>query len=124
MTDKIKYSSIEQTANSGAVEREEFEEELLEHAVLRLNGNILGIVLGIVTGLVIFIATNWLVIKGGSDVGSHLNLLGQFFIGYSVTFAGSLIGLIYGFLTGFIGGFLIAWIYNRIIILKKHRQKV
>ncbi|MGI8469808.1 MAG: hypothetical protein ACR2N3_15310 [Pyrinomonadaceae bacterium] len=124
MADKIKYSTTGQTANSGAVNQEDFEEELLEHAVLRLNGSVLGIVLGIVAGLLIFVATNWLVIKGGSNVGSHLNLLSQFFTGYSVTFVGSLIGLFYGFLTGFISGFLIAWIYNRIIILKKHSPKI
>lgn len=112
--DKANYSSV--------VVREEdkefYEEQLLTHAVLRLNGSILGMVSGIVFGLMIFVATNWLVIKGGYNVGTHLNLLGQFFIGYSVTFFGSFIGALYGFVTGFIGGFLIAWIYNRIIILK------
>lgn len=125
MADKIKYSASEKNINAEAVvDRESFEEELLEHAVLRLNGSVLGIVLGITFGLLIFAATNWLVIKGGSNVGSHLNLLSQFFIGYSVTFIGSLIGLFYGFVTGFVVGFLIAWIYNRIIILKKHNRKI
>ncbi len=100
--------------------KETLEEGLIKHAVLRLNSSILGIVLGITAGLVIFIATNWLVIKGGQNVGSHLNLLSQFFIGYSVTFLGSLVGMLYGFLTGFIVGFLIAWIYNQVIFLKKH----
>lgn len=118
MADKVNYSTVEQNIKSDAIDRESFEEELLENAVLRLNGSILGIVLGITFGFIIFVATNWLVIKGGSNVGSHLSLLSQFFIGYSVTFIGSLIGLFYGFLTGFTSGFLIAWIYNRIIFLK------
>ena len=96
------------------------EEQMLEQAVLHFNGNILGIVFGTVTGLIIFVATNWLVIKGGENVGSTLGLLRHFFIGYSVTFAGSLIGAIYGFLTGYILGFLIAWVYNRIVILRRH----
>ncbi len=103
------------------VGEENFEEEqLLEQAVLHLNGNILGIVFGIVTGLMIFVATNWLVIKGGENVGTTLGLLSNFFIGYSVTFVGSLIGAIYGFLTGYIFGFLTAWIYNRVVILLGH----
>ncbi len=103
--------------------REEFEEEIIEHAVLRLNGNIMGVVLGIVVGLIIFAATIWLVVKGGESVGTHLGLLGQFFVGYSVTFVGSLIGALYGFVVGYLIGFLVAWIYNRIIILKAHLKR-
>ncbi len=120
MTDKIQSLSTEPKTEAAAIDKEEFEEQLLTHAVLRLNVHILGIVLGIIIGLVIFVATNWLVIKGGPGAGTHLSLLNQFFIGYSVTFVGSLIGLIYGFLTGYIVGFLIAWIYNRVIVLKGH----
>lgn len=118
MADRIKSFPIEQIkdADDGKAESEE---HLLASAILRLNGNILGVVLGVVVGLVIFVATNWLVIKGGQDVGAHLNLLGQFYIGYSVSFVGSLIGTIYGFLTGYVTGFLTAWIYNWIIVLKK-----
>jgi ABC-type nitrate/sulfonate/bicarbonate transport system permease component len=93
-------------------------EELLRHAVLRLNGTVLGLVLGIILGLLIFVATNWLVIKGGPDVGPHLSLLGQFFIGYSVTFLGSLIGMAYGFVTGFLIGFFIGWLYNRVVAFR------
>ncbi len=91
------------------------DEELLRRAVVRLNGNILGVVFGIVLGLMIFVATNWLVFKGGPVVGPHLALLGQFFIGYRVTFLGSLIGLAYGFLCGFVGGWILAWVYNRVV---------
>jgi tetrahydromethanopterin S-methyltransferase subunit G len=122
MEEKIKSLPDEPSAEALEIDEQESEEQLLEHAILHLNGNILGIVLGIVLGLTIFLATNWLVIKGGSDAGTHLRLLNQFFIGYSVTFVGSLVGLFYGFLTGYIIGFLIAWIYNRIVIFKGHRD--
>jgi hypothetical protein len=94
------------------------EEEQLARAVLRLNGWILGLVLGIISGLLLFIATNWLVIKGGDQVGPHLSLLSQYFIGYSVTFIGSLIGAIYAFLCGFIVGWVIASVYNLIVWVK------
>ena len=99
-------------------ETDDAEEELLEQAVLRINGTVLGIVFGIILGLLIFIITNWLVIKGGEVVGPHLALLGQFFIGYKVTFLGSLIGMAYGFITGFLVGFLIAWVYNAVVAIK------
>ena len=86
--------------------------------VLRLNVKILGLVLALLFGSVIFIATNWLVIKGGQPVGPHLQLLGQYFIGYRVTFWGSLIGFVYGFVLGGIFGILLGWIYNGVVMLK------
>lgn len=93
-------------------------EQILERAVLRLNANILGIVLGIITGLGIFIATNFLILKGGQVVGPHLALLGNFFPFYRVTFVGSIIGFGYGLLTGYLAGFIIASIYNLVVKLK------
>ena len=67
---------------------------------------------GLISGGGLFIATLWLVIKGGEVVGPHLALLGQFFVGYTVTYWGSGIGFLYGFLTGFIAGFTVAILYN------------
>jgi len=87
-------------------------EEVVLTRILRLNATVQGLVSGIVAGFVIFIATNWLVFKGGYVVGPHLSLLSQFFIGYRVTFLGSLIGFAYGFGCGFIGGYLVARMYN------------
>ena len=104
------------------------EEEKLLQAVAFLNAKVLGLILGIIFGLVIFIATNWLVLKGPQPdpsgqyvTGPHLQLLSQFFIGYRVSFLGSIIGFIYGFGVGTISGALTGWIYNRIVIL---RQKI
>lgn len=87
-------------------------EEALRTRLLRLNATVQGVVTGIVTGLALFIATNWLVLKGGVVVGPHLALLDQFFIGYRVTFVGSLIGFGYGFICGFLGGYSVSTIYN------------
>lgn len=98
----------------------ESEERLLARAVLELSGNILGFVLGIVAAIVLFVATNWLVIKGGDQVGPHLGLLGQFFIGYRVSFVGSLIGMVYAFVGGYLAGRIIAGVYNRVVRLR-HR---
>jgi hypothetical protein len=78
----------------------------------RFNAIVQGLVSGILLGGIIFVATNWLILKGGEPVGPHLALLGQFFIGYRVSFIGSLIGLAYGFATGFIAGYIVARLYN------------
>jgi len=86
--------------------------------VLRLNANILGVVLGIIAGLAIFIATNFLVLKGGDVVGPHLGLLRAFFPFYSVTFIGSIVGFVWGLLSGYVAGFIIASIYNLVVRLK------
>jgi hypothetical protein len=90
-------------------------EEIVLTRLVRLNATLQGIVTGLVTGLGIFIATNWLLLQGGNVVGPHLVLLGQFFIGYEVSFTGSLIGLAYGFITGFLVGYSVSYIYNWIV---------
>ena len=101
------------------------EEVQLAKALLRLNSKMLGLLLGVLFGLVIFVATNWLVLKGGhiNDqgeyvVGPNLQLLSQFFIGYRVSFFGSIIGFFYGFAFGTIVGSAIGLIYNKITDLR------
>jgi hypothetical protein len=88
--------------------------ELLSR-VLWLNARALGLVLGLLCGVAVFVATNWLVIKGGDPVGPHLSLLSQYFIGYRVSFLGSLIGFVYAFVVGAGSGAFIGWIYNKIV---------
>ena len=94
--------------------RDSMDEEKLFSGTLWLNAKALGLVLGLLFGLAIFIATNWLVIKGGKPVGPHLQLLSQYFIGYRVSFLGSFIGFAYGFAVGTLSGAMIGWIYNKI----------
>ena len=90
--------------------------------VMRLNANINGLVTGVMLALGIFVATNWLVLKGGDVVGPHLGLLGQFFIGYEVSFGGSLIGFAYGFATGFSLGYLVARLYNWVADVRENKR--
>ena len=90
----------------------------LFRGVLRINSKVFGLAFGLVCGLVIFLATNWLVIKGGDQVGPHLALLGQYFIGYRVSFFGSFIGLAYGFALGTLFGTFIGWLYNKIVAFR------
>src|SRR5262244_1613829 len=97
-------------------------EQVVLTRLLRLNATVQGFVTGLVAGLGVFIATNWLVLKGGDVVGPHLSLLGQFFIGYEVTFVGSLVGFAYAFVVGFVTGYAVTRIYNYIVAIKDRNQ--
>ena len=97
-------------------------EEIVLTRLARLNATVQGIVCGTLLGGAIFVATNWLVLKGGTHVGPHLILLAQFFIGYSVTFVGSLIGFGYGFVTGFVAGYVVATLYNWVGTMREARR--
>jgi len=90
----------------------------LGKAVARIQTKVLALVFALIAGLGLFLMTVWLLIKGGPGVGAHLNLLGQYFIGYSVTWKGSILGFCYGAVIGGIVGWAIGTIYNRIISMK------
>jgi hypothetical protein len=60
--------------------------------------------------------------QGETVVGPHLSLLGNFFIGYKVTFLGSIVGAFYGFAVGSIIGAVISAIYNKLVLLRTSRD--
>ncbi len=95
-------------------------EKIIVQSLAKLDGLALGISLGTLFGLVIFFATNILIIKGGDVVGPRLALLNNYFIGYEISFTGSLIGLVYGFVSGFILGWLIAFLRNFVVAVYLH----
>ncbi len=77
-----------------------------------------GLAVGLLAGVSLFVATVWLVVKGGPVVGPHLGLLSAYFPGYRVTIAGAFIGAGYAFFLGYGTGRVMATIYNRIV---RHR---
>lgn len=81
----------------------------------RLNGRAWGIALGLLLGGGLFLATMFLIVRGGPNLGEHLQLLHVFFPGYSVTIPGAFVGLVYGFVVGYALGRLIGVIYNRLV---------
>ena len=89
-------------------------EKLVERRLLSVNAVSGGVVAGIVAGLGLFVATNWLLLKGDRDPGPHLSLLGQYFLGYRVTFLGSLVGFVWAFVTAFVVFYAGARLYNRV----------
>lgn len=89
-------------------------DQSVQEVLLALNARAWGISFGLLLGGGLFLATNFLVIKGGAQVGKHLSLLSAFFPGYRVSFVGSLIGFVYGFVAGWALGRIIGAVYNRL----------
>jgi protoporphyrinogen oxidase len=91
--------------------------EALAGVFPKLDGVALGVSMGILCGLMLSLATLALILKGGDVVGPRLQLLSEYFPGYSVTTGGSLLGLGYGFVTGLIGGWGFAFLRNGFLFL-------
>jgi uncharacterized membrane protein len=91
------------------------ERQILRKAIARLRASILAIVCGLLAGSALAVATIWLVLRGGENVGQHLILLRNYLPFYSVTWPGAILGFFYGLLLGGLAGWTTAWIYNRIV---------
>ncbi len=94
--------------------------EVVEAALTRIFPKLdrvaFGLSLGTAAGFLVFVATLWLVLKGGNVVGPTLELLNQYFPGYRVTAWGSLLGLAYGFFAGFLAGWGFAVLRNAVVL--------
>lgn len=93
--------------------------EEISREVIRIQAGVLAIVCAVLGGLLLFLMTIWLLVKDGPGAGPHLSLLGNYFIGYSVTWGGSILGLVYGALTGGLAGWVIGTIYNWVVGLRQ-----
>lgn len=91
-------------------------DKTIQEGILALNARAWGISFGLLAGGALFLATNFLVIKGGVQVGRHLSLLSAFFPGYRVSFAGSLIGFVYAFVCGWALGRVVGAVYNKLAL--------
>ncbi|MEP6905519.1 MAG: hypothetical protein ABI875_05515 [Gemmatimonadales bacterium] len=87
-------------------------EDDVRNTLLRLNARAWGIALGLLFGVGLFLATILLVVRGGQEVGPHLNLLGMFLPGYRVSVVGAFIGFAYLFVIGYAIGRLVGSVYN------------
>ena len=93
-------------------EREIATEKFLMDAFSRMDKLGFATALGSVSGLLIFFATLFLLIKGGEVVGPNMQLLNQYFSGYSLTIKGAFIGMAHSFFWGFSFGWLFAYLRN------------
>jgi protoporphyrinogen oxidase len=98
-------------------------QEILVQTFARMDKMAFALAIGTVTGLVFFVATLWLVIKGGTVVGPHLRLLAQYFAGYTVTVQGSFIVFGYTFFWGFLFGWLFAYLRNFLLAIYLYRVR-
>ena len=92
----------------------------VSRVIVRIHAGVLALVCALIGGSGLLLMTVWLLLKGGPHLGAHLQLLGQLFIGYSVTWTGSVIGFVYGALMGGIIGWTIGTIYNSIAYMRQH----
>ena len=85
---------------------------LILHAFAKLDRTAFGVAVGVLMGLLIFSLTAFVILKGGQSESVNLQLLSQYYPGYTVTFGGALLGFFYGFLSGFLLGWFIALFRN------------
>lgn len=95
-----------------AFPRDGIEAAILRRAVARLRAAVMAVTFGATGGATLFVATAWLLIRGGDSVGQHLGLLRHYLPGYAVTWGGAFLGLGYGIVIGALLGACIAWTYN------------
>jgi hypothetical protein len=89
------------------------EDKVIEVAFAKIDPLALGVAVGVVSGLGIFMASAILLLKDEPVVGPMLSLLGNYLIGFNVTWVGAVIGLFEGGLLGFAVGALAAGLRNR-----------
>ncbi len=79
---------------------------------MKLNVKAFAVTCGLVWGLGLFLLTWWIIAFEGAT--GDVTLLGRLYRGYSISPAGSFIGLVWALADGAIGGAIFAWLYNLI----------
>ncbi|MHA2278632.1 MAG: bacteriophage holin [Candidatus Kariarchaeaceae archaeon] len=79
---------------------------------MKLNVKSFALTCGILLGLAVLLCTWWLLLWDAP--GDIISKLGAFYIGYSYSWFGGVIGLIWGFVDGLICGAIFAWLYNKL----------
>jgi protoporphyrinogen oxidase len=101
----------------GRVGTAEAVQDTLARVFNKLDPIALGVAFGGVMGVLLFAATLAVAGSGRRDLIGFLGLLGQYFPGYRVTAAGSVLGLIYGAAAGFGTGWAFAFVRNAVLAL-------
>ena len=81
---------------------------------MKLNVKAFALTGGIIWGFGLFILTWWMIAFDGAT--GEPTLIGRVYRGYTVSPAGSFIGLIWALVDGLIGGAIFAWLYNLISV--------
>ncbi len=96
-------------------------EELIRDAFARYDAVALGSATGLVAGIGLLLATAVLLLRGGEDVGANLSLLGNYLLGFQMSWAGALYGLVEAGALGFGFGFLLAKLINLVVAAEEQR---
>jgi hypothetical protein len=94
----------------------------ISQTLAKIKADALAVVCAVIGGVALFVMTVWLIIKGGPHAGAHLELLSNYFIGYSVTWQGSIVGLFYGGMTGGFVGWAVGRIYNSVLRFRQRKS--
>jgi hypothetical protein len=89
-------------------------EPALELAFAPLHKRCLGIAVGATLALVTFVATALHILRQ-SDDPYPLVLLQQYFVGYTVSWAGAILGALWSFWLGFVLGWVFAFVRNLVL---------
>ncbi len=79
---------------------------------MKLNVKAFALTCGIFWGIGLFVSTWWIIAFEGAT--GEPTLLGRFYLGFTISPAGSFIGLAWAFVDGLVGGAIFAWLYNLI----------
>jgi hypothetical protein len=71
-----------------------------------------GLAGGILWGGYMFLATIISLYTGYGE--TLLNIMGELYWGYAISWLGAFVGLAYGFVDGFISFYIIGWLYNKL----------
>jgi hypothetical protein len=75
-----------------------------------MNVKAFAVAAGILWGFLLFVFT---LLEAARGVGHTLSVLSNLYPGYSVTYLGSVVGLVYGFVGGALIGAAFCWLYNQ-----------
>ena len=89
---------------------------LVMRAFAPMHKRAFGLAVGITAGLAIFCLTAFHVALRPEEALS-IELLAQYFFGYTVTWQGALIGAWWAFVAGFVGGWFLAFLRNLAVAL-------
>ncbi len=93
-------------------ESDERERLIVARAFADLDPIALGVAVGTVSGSALWVATAVLLLRGGADVGFHLQRLAYYLPSYSVSWPGAFLGFVEAGVVGFVLGGAVALLWN------------
>ena len=85
---------------------------------MKLDVKAFALACGLIWGFGLFALTWWIIAFDGAS--GEPTIIGQLYRGYTISPAGSVIGLIWAFFDALVGGAIFAWLYNWLAAKKAH----